>query len=80
MPREIEFTATLRGAVRHFHAGLAARAVDRIDAEDANGGPRDHLEGRAVAGWLTPEVDAQLDAAQLEFEREQGLSPEFAPW
>jgi conjugative relaxase-like TrwC/TraI family protein len=55
---------------------LLARAVDRIDAEDANGGPRDHLEGRAVAGWLTPEIDAQLEAAQLEFERE-GISPEL---
>jgi conjugative relaxase-like TrwC/TraI family protein len=59
---------------------LVAKAVDRIDAEDANGGPRDHLEGRAVAGWLTPEIDAQLEAAQLEFEREQGMSHEFAPW
>jgi hypothetical protein len=59
---------------------LLARAVDRIDAEDANGGPRDHLEGRAVAGWLTPEIDAQLEAAQLEFEREQGMSPELEPW
>jgi conjugative relaxase-like TrwC/TraI family protein len=59
---------------------LLARAVDRIDAEDANGGPRDHLEGRAAAGWLTPEIDAQLEAAQLEFEHEQGMSPELEPW
>jgi len=51
--------------------------VDRIDAEDATGGSHDHLEGRTVAGWLTPEIDAQLEAAQLEFEREQGLSPEL---
>jgi hypothetical protein len=57
-----------------------ARAVDRIDAEDATGGPHNHFEGRAIAGWLTPEVDAQLEAAQLEFEREQGMSPELAPW
>jgi len=33
---------------------LVARAVNRIDAEDATGGPHDPLEGRAVAGWLTP--------------------------
>ncbi len=59
---------------------LLDRAVDRIDAEDATGGPRDHLEGKAVAGWLTPEIDAQLEAAQLEFEREQGLSPELPAW
>jgi hypothetical protein len=59
---------------------LVARWVDRIDAEDANGGPRDHLEGRAVAGWLTPEIDTQLEAAQLKFEREQGMSPEISPW
>jgi len=59
---------------------LQDRAVDRIEAEDANGGSRDPLEGRAVAGWLTPEIDAQLEAAQLVFEREQGLSPELAPW
>jgi len=32
---------------------LVARAVNRIDAEDATGGPHDPLEGRAVAGWLT---------------------------
>ena len=51
---------------------MVARAVDRIDAEDATGGPHNHLEGKAVAGWLTPEIDAQL-----EFEREQGLSPEL---
>ena len=57
-----------------------ARAVDRINAEDAAGGPHDHLEGRAVAGWLTPEIDAQLEASQLEFERGQGMSPELAPW
>ena len=57
-----------------------ARAVDRINAEDAAGGPHNHLEGKAVAGWLTPEIDAQLEASQLEFEREQGLSPELAPW
>jgi hypothetical protein len=59
---------------------LLARAVDRIDAEDATGGPRNHLEGRTVAGALTPEIDAQLEAAQLEFEREQGLSPELMAW
>jgi hypothetical protein len=59
---------------------LVARAVDRIDAEDATGGPHDHLEGRAAVGWLTPEIDAQLEAAQLEFEREQGLSPEISAW
>ena len=57
-----------------------ARAVERIDAEDAIGGPHNHLEGRAVAGWLTPEIDAQLEAAQLEFEREQGMSLELEPW
>jgi conjugative relaxase-like TrwC/TraI family protein len=59
---------------------LLARAVDRINAEDATGGPHDHLEGRAVAGWLTPDIDAQLEAAQLEFEHEQGMSPELEPW
>ena len=57
-----------------------ARAVDRINAEDAAGGPHNHLEGKAVAGWLTPEIDAQLEAAQLEFEREQGTSPDVTPW
>ena len=56
---------------------LVAKAVDRIDAEDAAGGPHNHLEGKAVAGWLTPEIDAQLEASQLEFEREQGTSPEL---
>jgi hypothetical protein len=56
-----------------------ARAVARINTEDAAGGPR-HLEGKAVAGWLTPEIDAQLEASQLEFEREQGLSPEPTAW
>ena len=59
------------GAAHDF----VARAVDRIDAEDANGGPSDQLEGRAVAGWLTPEIDAHL-----EFERGQGMSPELAQW
>jgi hypothetical protein len=59
---------------------LLDRAVDRLDAEDATGGPQNHLEGSAAAGWHTPEIDAQLEAAQLEFEREQGLSPEFVPW
>ena len=57
-----------------------ARAVDRIDAEDAAGGPHNHPEGRAVAGWLTPEIDAQLEASQLEFERGQGMSPEVTAW
>ncbi len=59
---------------------MVARALDRIDAEDAGGGPHNHLEGMTVAGWLTPEIDAQLEAAQLEFEREQGMSPELEPW
>jgi hypothetical protein len=54
---------------------FVARAVERIEAEDATGDPHNHLEGEAVAGWLTPEIDAQLEASQLEFEREQGLSP-----
>jgi len=58
---------------------LLDRAVDRIDAEDATAGPHDPLEDRTVAGRLTPEIDAQLEAAQLEFEREQGLSPELEP-
>ena len=57
-----------------------ARAVDRIKAEDAAGGPHNHVEGKAVAGWLTPGIDAQLEASQLAFEREQGMSPDFAPW
>jgi len=57
-----------------------ARAVDRINAEDAAGGPHNHLGGKAVDGWLTPEIDAQLEASQLEFEREQGLSPGPAGW
>ncbi|HUC37131.1 MAG TPA: AAA family ATPase, partial [Acidimicrobiales bacterium] len=56
-----------------------ACAVARIKAEDAGGGPR-HFEGKAVAGWLTPEIDAQLEASQLAFEREQGMSPELEPW
>jgi hypothetical protein len=55
------------------------RAVARINAEDAAGGTR-HLEGKAVAGWLTPEIDAQLEASQLEFERGQGMSPEPTAW
>jgi hypothetical protein len=59
---------------------MVARAVDRIDADDATSGPRNNLEDRTVAGWLTPEIDAQLVAAQLEFEREQGLSPELSAW
>jgi conjugative relaxase-like TrwC/TraI family protein len=54
-------------------------AVDRINAEDAAGGPR-HLEGKAVAGWLTPEIDAHLEASQLEFEREQEVSPGPLGW
>ena len=37
--------------------------------------PHSHLEGKAVAGWLTHEIDAQREAAQLEFEREQGCHP-----
>jgi conjugative relaxase-like TrwC/TraI family protein len=57
-----------------------ARAVERIKAEDAAGGPHNHSGGKAVAGWLTPEIDAQLEAAQLEFERGQGTSPDVAPW
>ena len=59
---------------------LVAKAVDRIDAEDATGGSHNDIEGRTVAGALTPDIDAQLEAAQLEFEREQGLSPELEPW
>jgi hypothetical protein len=56
-----------------------ARAVARINTEDAAGGPR-HLEGKAVAGWLTPEIDAQLEASQREFEREQEISPGPVGW
>ena len=41
---------------------------------------RRHLEGKAVAGWSAPEIDAQLEAAQLEIEREQGMSPELTAW
>jgi AAA domain/UvrD-like helicase C-terminal domain len=59
---------------------MVARAVDRIDAGLPVGGPHDHLEGRAAAGWLTPEIDAQLAASHLEFEREQGPSPELMAW
>jgi conjugative relaxase-like TrwC/TraI family protein len=59
---------------------FVARAVDRIDAEDATGGPHDRLEGRPVAGWLTPDIDAQLEAAQLEFEREYEMSPGPVEW
>ncbi len=59
---------------------LLDRAVDRIDAEDAAGGPHNHLEDRAPAGWLTPEIDEQLEAAQVEFERERSLSPELTAW
>jgi hypothetical protein len=54
-------------------------AVARINAEDAAGGPR-YLEGKAVAGWLTPDIDAQLEASQLEFERGQGMSPGPVGW
>ena len=68
-----------RGMSEEEVRGRLARAVARINTEDAAGGPR-HLEGKAVAGWLTPEIDAQLEAPQLEFEREQGLSPEPTAW
>ena len=57
-----------------------ACAVDRIKAEDAAGGPRNHPGGKAVAGWLTPEIDAQLEASQLEFERGQAMSPDLTAW
>jgi hypothetical protein len=57
-----------------------ARAVDRIKAEDAAGGPRNHPGGKAVARWLTPEIDAQLEASQLEFERGQAMSPDPTVW
>jgi hypothetical protein len=57
-----------------------ASAVDRIRAEDAAGGPHNHPGGKAVAGWLAPEIDAQLEAAQLEFERAQRISPELTAW
>jgi hypothetical protein len=59
---------------------LLDHAVDRIDAEDANGGPHNYLEGKAVNGWLTPEIDAHLEAAQLEFERAQEVSPGPVGW
>jgi len=62
---------------RRCASGLPAR-WPASNAEDA-AGPR-HLEGKAVAGWLTPEIDAQLEASQLEFEREQGISPELTAW
>jgi hypothetical protein len=29
---------------------------------------------------LALDIDSQLEAAQLEFEHEQGMSPELAPW
>jgi len=67
-----------RGMSKEAAHERLARAVERIKAEDAPGGPR-HLEGKAVAGWLTPEIDAQLEASQLAFERGQGMSPELAP-
>ena len=57
-----------------------ARAVDRIKAEDAAGGPHNHPGGKAVAGWLTPEIDAQLEASQRAFEREQGCHPSSRRW
>jgi hypothetical protein len=57
-----------------------ARAVDRIKAEDAAGGPHNHPGGKAVTGWLTPEIDAQLEASQLAFEREQEISPGPVGW
>jgi hypothetical protein len=68
-----------RGMSKEAAHERLARAVERIKAEDAAGGPR-HLEGKAVAGWLTPEIDAQLEASQLEFERGQGMSPEPTAW
>ena len=71
---QVERQLRQRGMSEEAVRERLTRAVARISAEDAAGGPR-HLEGKAVAGWLTPEIDAQL-----EFERGQGMSPEFAPW
>jgi hypothetical protein len=76
----VERVLRQRGMSEEAARERLARAVDRINAEDAAGGPRNHPGGKAVAGWLTPEIDAQLEASQLEFEREQGLSPELTAW
>ena len=59
---------------------LVARAVYRIDAGFPVGSPYNHVDGRTVAGALTLAADAQLEAAQLEFEHEHGMSPEPAGW
>jgi len=75
---QVERQLRQRGISEEAVRERLARAVASINAEDA-AGPR-HLEGKAVAGWLTPEIDAQLEASQLEFEREQGISPELTAW
>ena len=75
----VERVLRQRGMSEEAARERLARAVAHINAEDAAGGPR-HLEGKAVAGWLTPEIDAQLEASQLEFEREHGMSPDVALW
>ena len=72
---QVERQLRQRGMSEEAVRERLARAVARIKAEDATGGPHNNVEGKAVAGWLTPEIDAQLEASQLEFEREQGLSP-----
>jgi AAA domain/UvrD-like helicase C-terminal domain len=43
------------GMSEHAAHELLDRAVDRIDAQDAAGGPH-HLDGKGAAGWLTPEI------------------------
>ena len=77
---QVERQLRQRGMSEEAVRERLTRAVDRISAEDAAGGPHNHPGGKAVAGWLTPEIDAQLEAAQLEFEREQGPSPERMAW
>jgi conjugative relaxase-like TrwC/TraI family protein len=77
---QVERQLRQRGMSEEAVRERLARAVDRINAEDAAGGPLNHPEGKAVTGWLTTAIDAHLEASHLAFEREQGLSPELEPW
>jgi hypothetical protein len=58
------------GISEHVAHYMVSRAVDRVDAEDATGRPHNHSEGSVVAGWPSPDIDAQLEGAQHEFARE----------
>jgi len=67
------------GMSEHAAHELVARALDRIDAGFPIGAPYNHIEGRALGGALTLAADAQLEAAQLEFEHEYGYHPMSRP-